>query len=52
MEQMLNNKNIKLPFCICWANENWTKAWAKRSKEVLIAQNYENREDWKKHRCV
>ncbi|EGB90758.1 glycoside hydrolase family 99-like domain-containing protein [Clostridium sp. D5] len=49
MEKMLKNKNIKLPFCICWANENWTKAWAKRSKEILISQNYENKEDWKKH---
>ena len=49
MEQMLSDKEIQLPFCICWANENWTKAWAKRSKEVLIAQNYENKEDWKKH---
>lgn len=51
MEMMLEDKSIDLPFCICWANENWTKAWAKRSKEVLIGQNYGDREDWEKHFC-
>lgn len=49
MENMLNDRSIDLPFCICWANENWTKAWAKRSKEVLISQTYGDRNDWKKH---
>lgn len=49
MEMMLNDKSIDLPFCICWANENWTKAWAKRSKEILIAQKYENKKDWENH---
>ena len=49
MELMLQDQNIDLPFCICWANENWTKEWAKKSKEVLIAQTYGNKEDWKDH---
>lgn len=49
MELMLSNKDINLPFCICWANENWTKAWAKKSKEVLISQTYGDRSDWEKH---
>lgn len=49
MENMLKDKTITLPFCICWANENWTKAWAKRSKEVLIAQEYNDRKDWDNH---
>lgn len=49
MEIMLEDRSIDLPFCICWANENWTKAWAKRSKEVLIAQKYDDKEDWEKH---
>ena len=49
MERMLSNKNITLPFCICWANENWTRTWADKSREVLISQTYGDREDWKKH---
>lgn len=49
MEQMLQNKNIKLPFCICWANENWTRTWARKSKEILIAQTYNDKQDWAAH---
>ena len=26
-EQMLKNKKIEIPFCFCWANENWSKNW-------------------------
>lgn len=49
MELMLKNKEVDLPFCICWANENWTKAWAQHDKKVLISQTYGDKEDWKKH---
>lgn len=49
MENMLQDKTINLPFCICWANENWTKAWAKKSREVLISQTYGDKKDWENH---
>ena len=26
----LNNKDLKFPFLLIWANENWTKKWDKR----------------------
>lgn len=36
-----SNKNIQFPFCLCWANENWTRKWDGKSKEVLLKQTYE-----------
>lgn len=48
MEQMLNNKNIDMPFCVCWANEAWTKAWVD-STQMLIPQKYGSRDEWKAH---
>ena len=49
MESMLNNPNITLPFCICWANEDWTRAWADKSREVLISQTYGDKKEWQRH---
>lgn len=49
LEQVLANKNIDLPFCISWANEPWTRAWDGKTSEVLIGQDYGDKEDWYRH---
>ena len=33
------------PFCLCWANEEWTRAWDGRSGQTLIGQEYSDQDD-------
>ncbi len=49
MEILLENKDINQKFCICWANEDWTRAWAKKERTVLIGQTYGTNKDWEEH---
>ena len=36
------NSDIDFQYCLCWANENWTKRWDGGNNEVLERQNYED----------
>lgn len=40
VEDMLTSGSPDFPFCLCWANENWTRAWDGMDREVLIKQDY------------
>lgn len=37
---LLANKDIDMPFCFCWANENWTKKWDGNDAEIILEQKY------------
>lgn len=35
------NPDIPFSWCLCWANENWTKHWDGGAHEILVEQNYD-----------
>ena len=45
VNMLLDNKDIELPFCLMWANENWTRTWDGFDNDVLIAQDYRDEDD-------
>ena len=45
VNEILSSGEPDFPFCLCWANENWTRRWDGRNDEVLLAQRYTSDDD-------
>ena len=43
--EVLASGEPDFPFCVCWANEDWTRVWDGRSGERLLVQQYSEEDD-------
>jgi lipopolysaccharide biosynthesis protein len=41
LEAVLADDEPDFPFCVCWANENWSRTWEGRHSKILISGDLE-----------
>jgi hypothetical protein len=39
--EVLSTGRPDFPFCLCWANENWTRVWDGGENAILLEQHYD-----------
>jgi ubiquinone/menaquinone biosynthesis C-methylase UbiE/glycosyltransferase involved in cell wall biosynthesis len=40
LREIMESGRPDFPFCLCWANENWTRNWDGEDKKVLLEQKH------------
>jgi glycosyltransferase involved in cell wall biosynthesis len=45
LADLIKSGKPDFPFCVCWANESWTRRWDGTGQEVLMRQEYSEEDD-------
>lgn len=45
VDMLLNNPELEMPFCLCWANETWSKKWDGKDHHILMKQTFSSQDD-------
>ncbi|MEW9624245.1 glycoside hydrolase family 99-like domain-containing protein [Rhodanobacter geophilus] len=41
-DEVLASHKPDFPFCLCWGNQTWSRAWSGREHDVLMLQDYDD----------
>lgn len=45
VDEILASKTPDFPFCLCWANQTWSRTWLGEERDILIEQTYSDEDD-------
>lgn len=45
VDRFLADSRLNFPFCLMWANENWTRTWDGSDREIILEQSYLESDD-------
>lgn len=45
LDEVLKSRTPRFPFCLCWANESWSRRWDGKEHELLLSQSYSREDD-------